>query len=182
MASLYFILSLFVAGSLAATFNDCGGSSARLKSVTLSPSPLLLKTGKKIDFSYDIEVLKPFPQAIDVVLTLKRKILWGYVGGVCTILDKAIPDDAGVKGSICQQHLTCDMLQKLQDQANQATKYPCPMPVGTYTKKLSVTLPTFDAGTLGSVLGGGTYQIEIEMKRGSELLACAKISDLTVEL
>jgi len=118
-------------------------------------------------------VLKKFPDAIDIKLNIERKILWGHVG-VCSVLKQAAGED------ICNQHLTCAIIQKLQ--ANNPVKYPCPMPIGRYTKSLEVAIPKFDAGIIGSVLGSGTYRATIEMRSGNKLLACARVSDLEIEL
>ena len=48
--------------------------------------------------------------------------------------------------------LTCDQLKKLQNDANSPVKYPCPMPVGPYSKTLTVDVPKIDLKGVPSFL------------------------------
>lgn len=72
------------------------------------------------------------------------------------------------------------MINKLQKGIG--LNYPCPAKVGVYSKQFSVTIPPFNAGLAGGVMGSGTYRATIEMRKGNQLLACVKVRDLKINM
>lgn len=60
-----------------------------------------------------------------------------------------------------KQEVTCAQLNKLQEDPLSPVKYPCPLPVGIYSKRLDLTLPKIDLGAVGKTLGGVSFSLNI---------------------
>jgi len=175
MASFsFFLLSILVASSVAdIKFESCGGSAATLDKLVLGTNgKIKLAPLSKINVEYKLNVNVPLPSAVDVKIDVTRKVLWSDIS-MCSFLN----------GLCNERRVTCAEIQKLSQNAPPSMQGPCPLPQGIHTKAIVVDLPQdFDAGTIGRMLGSGTYKIKVEIKSNNQMLACGSVSGLEIEV